>query len=266
MPFTPTTASSTSSGAGDHPGAADGDRRQPLDDLRCDGTGLDLHHHRVRQRRHGDRRLGDTSASAQRPPAPAVEFLITLDVFRLSATNYSFTGQSVTLTINPAALDVTANPQSMTYGGTVPSLTFSAIRAGQAGTPVGSVLSGGLTTAGTSLGGRAATPSPRERSLRAPPITRSTSHPAPSRSIRPHSMLTAEFWSNFGMTYGGSVRLDVRRYRPGQRRYGGCVPLRQLDDGGRIEIERRRQTPSPRGCSPPTARTTPSCCQQGRSP
>ncbi|MFI5458998.1 MAG: MBG domain-containing protein, partial [Isosphaerales bacterium] len=48
---------------------------------------------------------------------------ITVSVAGLSATNYSFTGQSGTLTVTKAVLTVTAGNQSMTYGGSVPTFT-----------------------------------------------------------------------------------------------------------------------------------------------
>ncbi len=77
------------------------------------------------------------------------DYTITVDVSGLSATNYSFIGHTGTLTIDPATLDLTANHQSMTYGGTVPDLTFTTTGLVNGDTQ-GSVLSGAPATTGTS--------------------------------------------------------------------------------------------------------------------
>jgi len=52
-------------------------------------------------------------------------YTITAALGTLASTNYSFTFVNGTLTINQATLTVTANPQSMTYGDSVPPLTYS---------------------------------------------------------------------------------------------------------------------------------------------
>jgi hypothetical protein len=101
---------------------------------------------------------GDTSSVISGSPtlsttatssSPAGSSPITVDVSGLSAVNYTFAGQSGTLTINPAPLNVTANGQSMTYGGTVPTLTYS-VSGLVNGDTAGSVLSGSLATKGSS--------------------------------------------------------------------------------------------------------------------
>jgi hypothetical protein len=50
---------------------------------------------------------------------------ITVNVNGLSATNYTFSAVNGTLTVTPAVLLVSANPQVMTYGQHVPALTYS---------------------------------------------------------------------------------------------------------------------------------------------
>ena len=52
-------------------------------------------------------------------------YMITAGVGSLVASNYTFTPVSGTLTVNQATLTVTADPQSMTYGGSVPALTYT---------------------------------------------------------------------------------------------------------------------------------------------
>jgi autotransporter-associated beta strand protein len=89
--------------------------------------------------------LATTAASS----SPAGDYAITVDVSGLSAANYGFTGQGGILTINLATLDVSAGNQSMTYGGAVPSLTFTASGLVN-GNTAGSVLSGSLATSGSS--------------------------------------------------------------------------------------------------------------------
>jgi len=78
---------------------------------------------------------------------------IAVSVAELSATNYSFTGQSGTLTIEKAHLTVTVKPESKLYGAAVPSLgyTITGFANGQSasvvsGTPV-------LSTTGKSSSG-----------------------------------------------------------------------------------------------------------------
>ncbi|HXA29420.1 MAG TPA: MBG domain-containing protein [Candidatus Angelobacter sp.] len=55
--------------------------------------------------------------------SPATTYAITCALGTLSASNYTFTFAPGTLTIDPAQLTVTADNQSMTYGGTRPALT-----------------------------------------------------------------------------------------------------------------------------------------------
>ena len=127
-------------------------------------------------------------------------YAITVDVSSLSATNYTFSGQSGSLAIDPAALDVTANDQSMTYGGTVPSLTF-VISGLVNGDTQSSVLSGGLTTTGTSssdIGGYAIT----QRNLASNSNYALTFTPG-TFTINPAELDVAA--NNRSMTYGGTM-------------------------------------------------------------
>jgi hypothetical protein len=59
--------------------------------------------------------------------SPVGTYPITASQGTLSAANYTFTFGSATLTVNKAVLRVSANNQTMTYGGTFPSLTVTYI-------------------------------------------------------------------------------------------------------------------------------------------
>ncbi len=63
-----------------------------------------------------------TTATSSSPVGP---YTITAAQGTLSAANYTFTFVNGTLTINPALLTVTANSNSMIYGGGVPALTYT---------------------------------------------------------------------------------------------------------------------------------------------
>ena len=56
--------------------------------------------------------------------SPVGSYPIQVSVGALSATNYQFQGVNGTLTITPAVLTVTGANQSMTYGGTIPPLSY----------------------------------------------------------------------------------------------------------------------------------------------
>jgi len=75
--------------------------------------------------------------------------VIGLSLRGADAGDYTLIQPTVTADITPAALAVTADAQTMTYGGTVPSLTFVATGFVD-GDTAGSVLSGSLATLGSS--------------------------------------------------------------------------------------------------------------------
>jgi hypothetical protein len=101
---------------------------------------------------------GDTASAVSGTPtlgtsatssSPIGHVAITVDVSGLSATNYTFVGEAGALTINPAVLDITANNQSLTFGGAIPPLSYS-VSGLVNGDTAGSVLAGALATTGTS--------------------------------------------------------------------------------------------------------------------
>jgi hypothetical protein len=81
--------------------------------------------------------------------SPVGNYAIAVDVSGMSAVNYTFAGQSGTLTINPAPLAVTADNETMIYGETLPALTYN-VRGLVNGDTTRSVLSGSLATTGSS--------------------------------------------------------------------------------------------------------------------
>ena len=93
--------------------------------------------------------LGTSATSS----SPVGSYTITVDVSGLSAVNYGFAGQDGSLTVTKASLSVIANPQTMTYGAAVPTLTYSVAGLVNGDTP-GSALSGSLATSGTSSSSR----------------------------------------------------------------------------------------------------------------
>jgi sugar lactone lactonase YvrE len=70
--------------------------------------------------------------------APAGSYPIVVSVGSLTAANYSFVGSNGVFTVQPAMLTVTAANQTMTYGGTIPPLTYwiSGFMNGDTGTSV----------------------------------------------------------------------------------------------------------------------------------
>jgi hypothetical protein len=76
--------------------------------------------------------------------SPVGSYSISVDVSGMSAANYLFTGVSGTLTINPAALAVTATAQSMVYGTSIQSFTYT--YTGLVNGDASAAFTGGLTT------------------------------------------------------------------------------------------------------------------------
>ena len=107
-----------------HSGRARCDREQPVDDLRRNGSRSDLRRHGTGQRRYakcGSLRSVTTTGSSHSNVGSDPITQGTL----ASNRNYTLTFTPGTLTITPAALDVMASNQSMTYGGIVSTLTFT---------------------------------------------------------------------------------------------------------------------------------------------
>ena len=90
---------------------------------------------------------GDTSGGASGAPvvtttansgAPVGSYPIVVSVGTLAATNYNFQGYNGLFTVQPAMLTVTSASQAITYGGTIPALTYwiSGFMNGDTGTSV----------------------------------------------------------------------------------------------------------------------------------
>jgi sugar lactone lactonase YvrE len=77
---------------------------------------------------------GDTAASVSGAPvitssvtsaSPAGVYPVTIAIGSLAAPNYTFSAVNGSVTVKKALLTMTASSQSMTYGGSVPALTYS---------------------------------------------------------------------------------------------------------------------------------------------
>jgi sugar lactone lactonase YvrE len=108
---------------------------------------------------------GDTSGVASGAPvlttaansgAPVGSYPIVVSVGTLAATNYSFQGYNGLFTVQPAMLTVTPASQAITYGGTIPALTYwiSGFMNGDTGTSVvqGAPAISTAATAGSAAG------------------------------------------------------------------------------------------------------------------
>ena len=150
---------------------------------------------------------GDTVASLTAPAtltttATASSPVGTYQITASEATdpNYAITYQTGTLTVTPASLTVTATNESMTYGGTVPTLTYT--YTGLVNKDTSATFTGSLSTTATSSSNVGGYPITQGTLAATGNYTISTYGPGTLTVIAAPLTVTA---TNESMTYGGTV-------------------------------------------------------------
>ncbi|HEY1930070.1 MAG TPA: MBG domain-containing protein, partial [Caulobacteraceae bacterium] len=169
-----------------------------------------------------------TLANSQALTSNAGTYSGALTVSGASNANYAITYAAGTLTIDPAALTITANNAAMTYGGSLPSFTdtITGLVNGDTASAVGSAIFTTTATSRSGVGGYAITPSgaadPNYTITFAPGTL--TINPAPLTITASAIMDYGAASPTYSATYAGLVNGDTAS-TIGTLTYATTVPL-----------------------------------------